>query len=109
VSITLHIVCIECREESIWGEAALGETRWGLSSYPNMGELAEAFIFAHRGHVIGLVEGGTIETSETHGDIASVDSLDALLSMHPGTELDEGDSVAEPSDLLRGLLGTTDG
>jgi hypothetical protein len=112
VSITLHVVCIECREEVMWGGAYDDGSRWRISTFKynfsgdDSGELAEAFIFAHRGHVIGLVEDATIDLSETHGVIASFNSLKALLSIHPGTELDEADRVAEPSDLLRGLLDT---
>lgn len=106
------MVCIECREEVTWGEAFDDGSRWRISTFKHAisgddsGELAEAFIFAHRGHVIGLVEDGTIDASEPHGVIASVHSIQTLLSIHPGTELDEADRVVEPSDLLQGLLGT---
>jgi hypothetical protein len=105
MSTTLHVVCVECREESAWGGAFHDGTRWRIDPYPKMDELCEAFLFAHRGHVLGVVETGTLETSEKHGLISRVESLQVLLSTHPGDELDDAERVAEPSDLLRGLLG----
>ena len=100
----------------MWGGLYHDGSRWRIDTYRNRlaphedsGEVAEAFILAHRGHVLGLIEGGTIDVSEeSHGEIASLDNLASLLAMHPGDELDEADRLAEPSDLLRGLLGAGD-
>ena len=105
MSETLHVVCVECRQETFWGTPYGDGPRWRVHS-PVKSEVFEAFGLAHRGHVLGIVEGGTLDVaSDRHGEIATVDTVAEILAAHPH-DLDEADRIAEPSDLLKGLLGS---
>lgn len=106
MSETLHVVCIECREETTWGKPYHDGERWRVQPPRRGPELFGAFVLVHRGHVLGVVEGGTLDSaSDRHGEIDTVSDLGSLQSAHPDSALDDADRLAEPSDLLQGLLG----
>lgn len=108
MSQTLHFVCVECRENSYVGGVYGTEGSpnvWHIDHLENLRSANDYFLLAHRGHVIGLVDGGTIERASPDSDvIEDTFHIDDIARRHPDQGLDDADYIAPAGELLASLL-----
>lgn len=104
----LVMVCVECREEQMFGDIYLADKATDLWMIDRIaGRLPEedTFLLAHRGHVLGFVEGGSTDLASP--DIEFTSTVDEICERHPTlpSDLENDDYLARPSKLMAKLLG----
>ena len=104
----LVMVCVECREQQIFGDIYMADEATDLWMIDRIaGRLPEedTFLLAHRGHVLGLVGDGSTDLASP--DIALTFTIDEIRDRHPTLpyDLDDDDYLARPTDLMAKLLG----
>jgi hypothetical protein len=108
VSVTLYLVCAECREGLSTGDIYLSSGHrpeaWGIEGDLERGieGATEYFLLAHRGHVLSLIDEFALDMADAvHDPFWTTSSIDELHERHPLTELEDVEDLAPASMYLR--------
>jgi hypothetical protein len=108
MSVTLYLVCAECREALRTGDIYLSgghrPEAWAIEGDLERGiqGATEYFLLAHRGHVLSLIDEFALDQAHAdHDPFWTTASIAELRERHPLTELDDVEDLAPASMYLR--------
>jgi hypothetical protein len=107
----IEVVCTECREQIALGPIERGSPPHGPEWHirhvsETTAQELDYFLLVHRGHVLGAVDSGTIDSySPDEAPIRATWSLEELVALHPDTGLTDADELAPASSRLAAQLG----